>query len=250
MKRRRLSSDGFKLFNVAYSHPPPYSRIKAMLYCIWHTEYDDKLETMVQQCREASEQIYSVHNNKNVNINYLLNNAVYNLIYCILCENDTLTTKHQVKRNYRYFMDVMQLSNMEEDHNTAILLLNALEHSALKIFKIKPRRKDIDFLKKIELKYGTWRDCWKNHLLEVMSRNIDSNYIPSLMVLNIHKEKHKVYREIAHTRSSFTSEDIEAQIGLYKVFHNGIANQISYPLYEEPPVKDNASLMMLANSIK
>ena len=43
-KRRRLSSDG-KLFNMAYSHPPPYSRIK-VLHCIWHTEYDDKPETM------------------------------------------------------------------------------------------------------------------------------------------------------------------------------------------------------------
>ncbi|MAJ81959.1 MAG: hypothetical protein CMF41_03485 [Legionellales bacterium] len=249
-KRRRLSSDGFKLFNMAYSHPPSYSRIKEMLHCIWHTEYDDKLETMVEQCRDASEQIYSIHNNKDVNINYLLNNAIYNLIYCILCEDDKLTTKHQVKRNYRYFMDVMQMCYNEEDHNTAILILNALQHTALKIFKIKLRKKDKMFMEEIEKKYGTWRDSWLKHLVEVMTKPLDALYIPSLMVLNIHKEKNRIYGSHVNLKNAFSSEDIAAYIGMYTLYHNGLAEKITYPLYEEPPVKDNPSLMMLANSIK
>ena len=40
MVRRRLSSDGFKLCNLAYPTPP--SKIRQMLSCLFHTEYDDK----------------------------------------------------------------------------------------------------------------------------------------------------------------------------------------------------------------
>ena len=143
----------------------------------------------------------------------------------------------------------MQMCYSEEDHNTAILLLNALEHTALKIFKIKLRKKDKIFMEEIEEKYGTWRDSWLKHLVEVMTKPLDATYIPSLMVLNIHKKKIE-FMDPRKFKKCTTSEDIAAYIGMYTVYHNGLADKITYPLYEEPPVKDNASLMMLANSIK
>ena len=59
MPRRRLSSDGLGLFNVAMYMAPRRSKIKQLLSCFFRTDYDDRLEAMVDQCRVASKQLYS-----------------------------------------------------------------------------------------------------------------------------------------------------------------------------------------------
>lgn len=248
-KRRRLSSDGFKLFNLAYTHPPTYSKVKKMLFCLWHTQYDDKLEKMVEECREASKQLYSLHNDKSIHINTLINNAVNNLIYCIFTNDNEIANKHQVKQNFRYFSDVMQKCFQEEDHNTALMLQNALEHSSIKIFKFKKRKKDKLFDEEIDKKYGSWRNSYFKHLKEAMNRQINDTYIPSLMVLNIHKEKTKIYSSYTNLKNYWSPQDIEALIGLYKIYHP-LKPCDPYPLFEDPPVNDNLGLMVIANNIK
>ena len=248
-KRRRLSSDGFKLFNLAYTHPPTYSKVKKMLFCLWHTQYDDKLEKMVEECREASKQLYSLHNNKSIHINKLINNAMNNLIYCLFTNDNEIANKHQVKQNFRYFTDVMQKCFEEEDHNTALMLQNALQHSSIKIFKFKKRKKDKMFDEKIDEKYGSWRNSYFNHLKEAMNTKINDTYIPSLMVLNIHKEKTKIYSSHTNLKNYWLPQDIEALIGLYKVYHP-LQPCDPYPLFEDPPVNDNIGLMVIANNIK
>ena len=74
-KRRRVSSDGLQLFNMAIMEPPKYSKIKKMLSCIFGSEYDDRLDEMVNQCREASIQLYGYTNFKDINTNKLINNS-------------------------------------------------------------------------------------------------------------------------------------------------------------------------------
>ena len=247
MKRRRLSSDGFKLFNMAYTKPPPYSVIKKMLFCMYHTEYDDQLENMVDQCRNASKQIYMFNNDKNINVNRLLNNAILNLIYSIMCKDDKLTNKHQVRRNMYYFMDVMKKAYYTEDHNTAIVMKNALDHSALKTFKFKSRKKDKEFEKIFEERYGTWRTCWDKHLKEAISCKLTEDYIPSLIVLNIHKQRTKEYTK--SIKMNITEEEIQSRIGLISMMHPLIAED-KFPLYEEPPVHSNSDLFAIASAIK
>ena len=53
MPRRRLSSDGFKLFNMAYSQPPTKEGIRRFLTCLFRTEYDDRLEEMSDSCHRT-----------------------------------------------------------------------------------------------------------------------------------------------------------------------------------------------------
>lgn len=247
MKRRRLSSDGFKLFNMAYVRPPPYSVIKEMLFCMYHTEYDDQLENMVEQCRNASKQIYMLNNDKNINTSELINNAILNLIFSVMCKDDNLANKYQVLRNIYFFKDVMEKAYNNEDHNTTITIKNALDHSSLKTFKFKCRKKDKEFEKVFEDRYGTWRTCWAKHLKEVMNYKITEEYIPSLMVLNIHKERNKAYSNMV--KSDISSQDIEARIGIISVL-NPLVAEDRFPLYEEPRVKTNSDLFALANSIK
>lgn len=247
MKRRRLSSDGFKLFNLAYTQPPSYSVIKRFLFCMHHTEYDDQLEKMVAQCRNASKQLYMLHNDKSIDINRLTNNAILNLIYSMLCKDEHLANRQQVRRNMQYFMDVMEKAYDTEDHNTAITMKNAIDHSSLKTFKFKPRKKDIEFAKTFEERYGTWRTCWGKHLKEVMDSRICEEYIPSLMVLNMHRERNKAYANLV--KINILPEDIEARIGVIRNLNPLIAED-RFPLYEEPPVQTNSDLFALAQSVK
>lgn len=247
MKRRRLSSDGFKLFNVSYTQPPPYSTIKKMLFCMYHTEYDDQIENMVEQCRNASKQLYMLQNDKTININKLINNAVVNLIYSIMCKDDKIANKHQVKRNVHYFIDVMKKASDAEDHNTAIVIKNALDHSSLKTLQLKQRKKDQEFEYFFENKYGTWRTCWGKHLKEAMYKRVSDDYIPSLMVLNIHKERNKAYANMV--KMNISSEEIASRIGLFSIMNPLIAED-RFPLYEDPPVQSNSDLFNIAQSIK
>ncbi len=247
MKRRRLSSDGFKLFNVAYTQPPSYSVVKKLLFCMYHTEYDDQLEKMVRQCRNASKQLYMLNNDKSINTNQLLNNAILNLIYSMMCKDDKLTNKHQVRRNMHYFKDVMEKAYQTEDHNTAIVMKNALDHTSLKTFKFKHRKKDIAFEKTFEKRYGTWRTCWGKHLKEAICSKISEDYIPSLMVLNMHKDRNRAYSN--YVKLDISAQEIQARIGIYSVMNPLIAED-RFPLYETPPVQTNSDLFALANSIK
>ena len=247
MRRRRLSSDGFKLFNVAFTQPPPYSRIKQMLFCMYHTEYDDQIENMIEQCRNASKQIYMLHNDKSINVNKLLNNAILNIIYSMMCKDDKLANKHQVRRNVHYFTDVMVKAYETEDHNSAIVIKSALDHSSLKTFKFKPRKKDKEFDEIFTNKYGTWRTCWGKHLNEAMNSKISEEYIPSLMVLNMHKERNKAYANLV--RINISSEEIASRIGLISIM-NPLVAEDRFPLYEDPPVKTNSDLFSIAHSIK
>eukprot|EP00944_MAST-04C_sp_MAST-4C-sp1_P014317 g14317.t1 len=142
MPRRRLSSDGFKLFNMAYSQPPTKEGIRRFLSCLFRTEYDDRLEEMTDSCHRASKQLYAYSTDpiKKDYINKFIDNSIFNVIYAILCKDGQFATNFQIQQNYRYFMDVISEARKKGDHNTAIMLRAALDHHALKQKKIKMRR--------------------------------------------------------------------------------------------------------------
>ena len=139
MPRRRLSSEGFKLFNLAYSTPPKHSTIKRMLSCLFHSEYDDRLEEMTNSCYDASKQLfaYSTDPLRKGYINKFIDNSIFNVIYAVLCRDGELANAFQIQQNYRYFMDVLSHAHRNGDHNTAIMLRAALDHHSLKQMKIK-----------------------------------------------------------------------------------------------------------------
>lgn len=247
--RRRLSSDGFKLFNMAYIHPPPKSKIKELLSCIFHSEYDDRLEIMVKECREASKQIFMLSNECNINTNQLLNNAIFNLIYSILCKDEKIGTKHNVKQNYRYFFDVMERAYNEDDHNTSLLLKSALDHTCLKVFKFKERPKEKQIRETLEKRYGTWHNCYREHLKEAMNVQVNEDYLPSLMVMNMHMKRNTMYEQLSRVRLQYYPGEIKSRIGLYQIIYP-LVPYTRYALYEDPQVSSNTDLLMIVNSIK
>lgn len=247
-RERRVSSDGLRLFNMSLTHPPPKNAIRRLLFCLFHTEYDDRLDEMVQQCRVATQQLLAYTHHKDININKLINNSMFNLIHSTIMDDGVLLRKAQVKRNFRYFFDVIDRCSKENDHHHAIVILAAMSHHALGQFRFKKRKKDIQMLEEFEKKYGTFRDCYKSHLKEAMSNTKYEEYLPCLMVLNMHLERHRAMSTIGRCNLIYEPQHIKSQIGMHAMHHYYPGEKLS--LFEEPQVCSNAELILLAQSIK
>lgn len=248
VRPRRVSSDGLRLFNMALTHPPPKSKIKKLLFCFFHSEYDDRLEEMVQQCKVASQQLLAYTHHKDININKLINNSMYNLIHSTIMDEGTLLRKHAILRNYRYFFDVIEKCSQNNDHHHAIVILAAMSHHALGQFRFKKRKKDLEMLKTFEEKYGTFRNCYKNHLKEAMGSNDYENYLPCLMVLNMHYTRHKAMSTIGRCKLTYEPGHIKSQIGMHAMHYYYPGEKLS--LFEEPEITSNTDLILLAQSAK
>ena len=248
VRERRVSSDGLRLFNLALMHPPQKNKIRKLLSCMFRTEYDDRLEDMVQQCRAASKQLLSYTNYKDINVNELINNSMYNLIHSTLMNEGVLLKKFEVKRNFRYFYDVIEKCYQSHDHHSAIVFLAAMSHHALGQFRFKKRKKDIELLNAFENKYGTFRNCYKNHLKEVMTNTDFENYLPCIMVLNMHINRHSAMSTIGKCALKYEPGHIKSVIGLHAMNHNYPGEKLA--LFEQPQITSNTELILLAQGIK
>lgn len=247
--RRRLSSDGFKLFNMAYT--PDKNKIRKLLSCIFRTEYDDRLESFTENCLSASKQLFAYSGDpikKNI-IKKFIDNSIFNLVYAIISKDGNCATAFEMRQNYRYFMDVMDMAHRNGDHNTTVMLWSALEHHALKQMKFKPRKKDISLKEQLEQEYGTWRDCYTKHLKDMMNC-IDMDIIPSMLVLQMHIDRSKCYNNIGPYKSTCTRLAVQGVMGKHAM-HN-VEDQYTnvLPLYHDPPVNTNAELIMIAGQAK
>lgn len=249
MPRRRLSSDGLKLFNMAIRPPP--SRIQELLYCIFHSPYDDQLEEMTKGCEKASRQLYAFHTDpiKKDMIRKYVDNSVFNIVYAVLCKDGEFTTKFHIKRNYRYFIDVMKNAFMNGDHNTAILLRQALNHHALKQLKLPLRKRDKILFEEMEMQYGSWRDSFMRHFKKTMN-STDFEIIPSMLVMQMHMQRFKQYSTIGRCKAEYAPGFIEGKIGMYGTHNILSVYDDAIPLYEEPPITSSSELILIAQSAK
>lgn len=248
MPRRRLSSDGLKLFNMAYTHPPSPSIIKKIFFCLFHTEYDDQLDKMVDQCRTASQQLYSYTQHKDIDTNKLINNSMFNIILSVLMDDGKIGNKHQIRRNLHYFIDVARKASEEHDHNTAVLIRAAIMHHSILQLKLKPRKQNDEFFETFEKKYGTWRNCYKEHLLHAMNNRNFTDFIPSLMVLNMHHERHKAYTTIGRCKLRYEPQEIKGRIGMHAIQYHYMGDKM--PLYEQPTISNNTDLILIAQQAR
>ena len=253
MPRRRLSSDGLGLFNVAMHMTPHRSKIKQLLSCFLRTDYDDKLEAMVEQCRVASKQLYSYQADPLLKkkIKKYIDNSIFNIIHAILSKDENYANRFEIKQHYRYFADVMEKAHKTGDQNTVVMLKSALDHFAFKQMKMKPRKKDKEMEEVIENEYGTWTNCYKHHLHKVMDKEgFDEHIIPSLMVLQMHLDRCKTYSKafdaFSKTKMKYTPDSIEGKIGLYALQHIIEKYNKELPLYYEPKTKSSTELIEMA----
>lgn len=241
MPRRRLSSDGLNLFNVAYPIRPKKSTIQNLLSCFFRTDYDDNLETMVKQCRMASKQLFSYHSNpilKN-KVPMFIDNSIYNIIYAILSKDEHYATKFEIKQNYRYFKDVMEHARKTGDHNTVLMLYSALNNYSLKQLCMKERKKDKELDKFIKEEYGTHDNNFKKHIQYIIETNDLESIIPSMIALKLNIKKYKQYNE--------KNNLLESKIGMYSLQYITDQYTDALPLYGEPKTRDTEQLTNIAN---
>ena len=135
------------------------------------------------------------------------------------------------------------------DHNTAILLRQALNHHALKQLKFPLRKRDKQLFEKMETQYGSWRDSFVRHFKEVMNTN-DFDIIPSMLVLQMHMNRFKQYSTIGRCRLEYAPGFIEGKIGMYGTHNIQSVYDDAIPLYEEPPITSSSELILIAQSAK
>ena len=248
VRDRRCSSDGFKLFNMAIMTAPTRSKIRQLLHCFFHTDYDDRLEEMVDQCREASYQLYSYTQFKDIHIPKLIDNSILNIINAVLMKDDELGSLFQIRQNYNYFLDVARKAYETNDHNTAIMIRQALTHHAICQLKINDRKKNKQIFTMMEKMYGTFRNCYQPHLYYTMNNTDFQFYVPSLMVMYIHKERHRAFSKIDRCSLRYEPADIEGRIGIFAIQFPHPGEKL--PLYHQPPVSSSTDLIILAQRAK
>lgn len=247
--RRRLSSDGFKLLNMAYM--PDKTKIQELLSCLFRTDYDDRLESFTENCLFASKQLFAFSGDpiKKDFIKKFIDNSILNVVYAVISKDGKCANAFQMRQNYRYFMDVMDMAYRNGDHNTTMMLWSALDHHALRQMNFKARKKDITLNKRLEEEYGTWRNCYSKHLKDMMNCD-DLSIIPSMLVLQMHIERSKCYNNIGPYGTTCTRLAIHGVMGKYAMHHVEEQYTKVLPIYHDPPIKNSTELIILAGQAK
>lgn len=146
---RTLNKEGKFLFLNEISQS---NWARRLVYHMFHSDYDNKIESVVYLCRESTKALLPQF--EEVNIRDRLNGAILHTIRLILTNKNKFVPKRDVKHNIRFFTDVMRTSFNEEDHQTAHMLWLALTHPAITLKKLSTTKRNSALLKKIELFYG------------------------------------------------------------------------------------------------
>lgn len=262
MRDRTISEEGLKLFNLSMddlSHRKNLLKkdkglLRGMLIDLFTTEYDVNLIDTVDKLRKSSCYLYSNLNYKNPKeISVLVNNAVTNIIIAILTFDGEVASRHQAKVSYYNYLDIAEKAFKNGDHHTAIVIRAALNTISVTRLLIKPRKKDKKLFKLFDEKYGTFKDCCKKHLYEIMNikdfhdnaKNIDKiSVIPSLMILIIHLNKAAEYSKSFKSLGNKNTQVLDAKriqlIRLVKALQQKYAkfsNEELIHLYTDKPEK-------------
>ena len=137
--------------------------------------------------RNSSKTLYTYLKNINNDvIPGLINNAVVNIIMLILTKDKTICKYNQIKLNYGFYCNLALKANKENDHQTALLILCALQHTCFHLLKIKQKFKSK--LLCLETAYGSPVSCYSKHMKDFLDVN-DYNYLPSVMIMQMQMKK-------------------------------------------------------------
>lgn len=129
-----LSKEGRKLFLNGISPTIHSNRLRRFFWKLFHTDYDERLASVVALCRESSQALAAeFHTDALEN---KLEAAVDHTVKLILTKDKKNIKKKQVSKNARFFVDVMEQAFKTQDYQTAHLMLFALTHPVIQ--KIQP----------------------------------------------------------------------------------------------------------------
>jgi len=197
-RKRALSDTGVALFTQAYflendsNKPPTVGCLRSLVHKLFTSDYDIKLEDTTNNMRSSTSKVLSLlYSIKK--IPEIHNNAISNLVALILSNGEKALTKHQVKYNIGFYLNLAKKAMETNDHQTALIIKAALSNFHITRLKIKPNKSMKKTLISLEEKYGDFKSMHAKHICDMIRYKHDIDYLPSTMVLHMHLSKNRAY---------------------------------------------------------
>jgi len=213
MRKRSLSREGCRLF--ASGMLPTNGR---SLFCgLFHSEYDDRILSVLTSCRESAQVLCTYDDNEN--LEKMLNTGILQTIKLIISENNKKVSKRQMKKNFRFFFDIMIQSLQTEDHQTAGLMYMALTHPIINNLNLKKPKHYQKHVNAFTDKQGSIANSFDPHITEFINVR-HTGYIPSLIAIHIWNK--------TIDSDTYKKHELENMMDVYKYMFRGIV----MPLYQ------------------
>ena len=212
-RKRALSDTGIALFTQAYflendaNKPPTVGCLRSLVHKLFTSDYDIKLEDTTNNMRSSTSKVLSLlYSIKK--IPEIHNNAISNLVALILSNGEKALTKHQVKYNIGFYLNLAKKAMQTNDHQTALIIKAALSNFHITRLKIKPNKSMKKTLILLEETYGDFKSMHSKHVCDMIKYKNDTDYLPSTMVLHMHLSKNRAY-ESAYRSFGKKSSNLE-----------------------------------------
>lgn len=244
MKRERtLSEEGTRLFSLALDGRPHRKSVRQFLFSCFHSDYDDRLRDVVYSCREATKALYPKLYKGNVN--KLMDAGISHTTRILLSDDRGTPNKHQVRKNYKFFLDVLERAFETEDHQTAMLMYLALTHTSVNRLDFKRPKKTKKVVEAVNNSYGDLKTCFSKHIKEAIDQT-STNYLPSVIALSIFMGRYKHYQtgsaEVTHML-----REVDAVINIYSMMNFRESDIIQ--LYNEQQIP-SSDLFQLSTTVQ
>ena len=236
MRKRALSDEGLHLYLNGTVSNPQMHWTRKLVCSIFHSDYDNRLEAVVRQCRASTQALAAQFNQPNMRER--LDAGILHTIRIILTRDDKRVRKRHVLRSFRFFTDVMRQAYNHQDHQTAHMLYLALTHPAIANLHLKTRKRDLALFDKVKRAYDA--PTYQKHIDFWRGVRTDS-ILPSLIAFKIYI-----------TRREFQARDLEAaeardMINIFELLEHNPEDIL--PLYSQLRLNNN-TLLELATKFK
>lgn len=245
-RKRALSDTGLALFAQAYflendaNKPPSVGCLRSLVHKLFTSDYDIKLEDTSKNMRSSTSKVLSLlYSIKK--IPEIHDNAISNLVALILSNGEKTLTKHQVKYNIGFYLNLAKKAMESNDHQTALIIKAALNNFHITRLKIKPNKSMKKTLILLEEKYGDFKSMHSKHVCDMIKNKHDTDYLPSTMVLHMHLSKNRAY-ESAYRSFGKKNSNLDVvnyqlhELQSIKYHEHKKTNYELCPIYENNPL--------------
>lgn len=215
-KHLHLSTEGKKLYNLAYDKKPSF---RTLIYNLFTSDYDKRLEEVLWKCKISS--IALLKKMEHENIEQYLDSGIKNAVGAILSTDKKRLTKRRVEQNFRFFSDVMRKAFENRDHQTCMLYWYALSHTYITRLRLKEPSWFAEVYQNITKNYGSEKKNFSKHIRYFNDHGYGRDFIPSLFAVNKFLKSEEDTHDLEETMSLFHS--------MYFLFH-----ALPIPLYKDP----------------
>ncbi len=186
---RTLSEEGVKMFLGGIVSNPSKRGLRRFLFACFSSDYDDRLKDVVIACRESTKALYAkLWSGDRLNLNAGISHATK----LMLTSDHQEIKMHHIRNNFKFFLDVCERSFNTDDHQTAMLMYIALNHSALTRLKFKRPKKTSTIFKALDERYGPSNVGYSKHVEEIL-HSTTLEFLPSLIAVDIFRGKYSNY---------------------------------------------------------